>query len=47
MLTNKAKRAALDEWVTAVNGEGGFGSWAWDVAFEPAQVHDIVGRHAT
>jgi type III restriction enzyme len=44
---NKAKRAALDEWVTAVNGEGGFGSWAWDVAFEPAQVHDIVGRHAT
>lgn len=44
---NKAKRAALDEGVTAVNGEGGFGTWAWDIAFEPAQVHDIVARHAT
>jgi len=42
---NRAKRAALGEWVAAVNAEGGFGVWALDVAFEPAQVQDIVGRH--
>jgi type III restriction enzyme len=44
---NKAKRDALAEWVTAVNEAGGFGVWAWDVAFEPAQVNDIVERHAS
>lgn len=43
---NKAKRDALAEWVTAVNSEGGFGTWAWAVAFEPAQVHDLVTKHA-
>jgi type III restriction enzyme len=43
---NKAKRDALGEWIIAVNGVGGFGAWAWDVAFEPAQVHDIVTKHA-
>lgn len=44
---NKAKRDALADWVTAVNSEGGFGSWAWAVAFEPAQVHDLITKHAT
>ena len=44
---NKAKRDALAEWVTAVNSAGGFGSWCWDVAFDPAQVHDIVAKHAS
>ncbi len=43
---NKAKREALDEWVRAINAAGGFGQWSWDVAFDPAQVHDIVARHA-
>ncbi|MEO8998029.1 MAG: DEAD/DEAH box helicase family protein [Rhodanobacter sp.] len=42
---NKAKRAALDVWVQGVNQKGGFGQWCWDVAFEPAQVHDIVDIH--
>jgi type III restriction enzyme len=42
---NKAKRDALGEWVAAVNGEGGFGPWAWDVAFEPAKIRDIVDLH--
>lgn len=42
---NKAKRDALAEWVIAINGAGGFGKWAWDVAFEPAHVHDIVTKH--
>lgn len=43
---NKVKRDALDEWVKAVNSAGGFGTWAWDVAFEPAKIHDIVTKHA-
>lgn len=43
---NRAKRAALDAWVQAVNVKGGFGVWCWDVAFEAAQVQDIIGRHA-
>ena len=28
------------------NAKGGFGIWCWDVAFEPAKVHDIVAAHA-
>jgi type III restriction enzyme len=43
---NRAKRAALGAWVEAVNTKGGFGAWCWDVAFQPAQIHDIVERHA-
>lgn len=42
---NKAKRAALAAWVEGVNQKGGFGRWCWDVAFEPAQVHDILAKH--
>jgi type III restriction enzyme len=42
---NRAKRAALDEWVRAVNQKGGFGQWCWDVAFEPAQIQDILAKH--
>lgn len=42
---NRAKRAALDEWVKAINAAGGFGTWVWDVAFDPAQTHDIIARH--
>lgn len=44
---NKAKRAALDAWVQAVNQKGGFGQWCWDVAFQPAQIQDIIAKHAT
>jgi type III restriction enzyme len=44
---NVAKRDALKLWVNAVNTKGGFGTWCWDVAFEPAQVHDIVQKHGT
>ena len=42
---NKAKREALDHWIKGVNAKGGFGSWCWDVAFQPAEVHDIIARH--
>ncbi|SEG13389.1 BPTD_3080 family restriction endonuclease [Jhaorihella thermophila] len=42
---NRAKRAALDEWVKAVNEAGGFGAWASDVAFKPSEIDDIIQRH--
>jgi hypothetical protein len=41
---NRAKRTALDEWVKAVNASGGFGTWTWDVAFDPAHTHDIIAK---
>jgi type III restriction enzyme len=43
---DRAKRAALDAWVKGVNAKGGFGVWCSDVAFQPAQIQDIVQRHA-
>lgn len=42
---NKTKRDALDLWVRGVNAHGGFGVWCWDVAFEMAQVRDILAKH--
>ena len=44
---DRAKREALDSWVAAVNAKGGFGVWCSDVAFQPAQVHDILAKHGT
>jgi type III restriction enzyme len=44
---NSAKRDALALWVKAVNAKGGFGSWCWDVAFKPAEIHDILVRHGS
>jgi type III restriction enzyme len=43
---NQAKREALAEWVQAINAAGGFGHWAWDVAFQPSEVRDILTKHA-
>jgi type III restriction enzyme len=43
---NRAKRQALDAWIKGVNTKGGFGSWAWDVAFEMSGIQDIVKQHA-
>jgi len=43
---NRAKRAALDAWVQAVNQKGGFGQWCADVAYQPAQIQDIIAKHA-
>jgi len=43
---NVAKRDALKLWVDAVNAKGGFETWCWDVAFEPAQIIDILQRHS-
>jgi type III restriction enzyme len=44
---DKAKRAALSEWVEAVNEHGGFGRWACDVSFGPTELREIVARHAS
>ncbi|MGH8763474.1 MAG: BPTD_3080 family restriction endonuclease [Nitrosospira sp.] len=41
---NRAKRTALDTWVKAVNAKSGFGVWAWDVIFQPAQIHDAINK---
>ena len=42
---NKEKRAALDMWVKAVNAKGGFGTFIWDVIFQPGQVFDAIKKH--
>ena len=43
----KSKRAALSQWVDAVNAHGGFGTWAADaVVAEAAGVQDVIGLHA-
>ena len=35
----------LDEWCRAVNEQGGFGTWVWDVSRHPADVKDILVKH--
>ena len=42
---DRAKRAALDAWVAAVNAKGGFGIWCTDVAYAVAQLNDVLQRH--
>jgi type III restriction enzyme len=42
---DRVKRRFLDEWVKAVNNQGGFGRWSWDVAREPGEIRDILLRH--
>lgn len=42
---NRAKRAAMETWIQAVNEQGGFGSWCFDVVFEPARIRDVVMGH--
>jgi type III restriction enzyme len=40
-----AKRAAMRDWVEAVNADGRFGQWCCDVSFTPGDVIDILARH--
>ncbi|PIW32576.1 MAG: hypothetical protein COW27_03610 [Nitrosopumilales archaeon CG15_BIG_FIL_POST_REV_8_21_14_020_37_12] len=42
---NRAKREAIKEWVEAVNEDGKFGAWSWDVAFDPGEVRTIIKKH--
>ena len=39
---NRTKRAAMETWIQAVNEQGGFGQWCFDVVFEPAEIRDVV-----
>ena len=41
---NKAKREALNEWVEAVNVQGGFGKWHCDVSFHPSDMETILRK---
>ena len=44
---DQAKRAALAQWVAAVNAHGGFGTWASDVVVgDAAGMQDVVARHS-
>jgi type III restriction enzyme len=42
---NRTKRAALKEWIDAVNSDGRFGRWESDVSFRPSDIKDIIKRH--
>lgn len=42
---NKEKRRYLKEWVDVVNECGGYGTWVWDVAFNPSDVRGIIDNH--
>ena len=42
---NTAKRESPNEWVEAVNQHGGFGRWAWDVSFDPADIGALLEKH--
>jgi type III restriction enzyme len=43
---SRAKRAALAQWVKAVNAKGGFGEWCEDIADHRTKgIHDILNKH--
>ncbi|MFP4572230.1 MAG: BPTD_3080 family restriction endonuclease [Desulfobacterales bacterium] len=42
---NRAKRAAMKNWIQAVNEAGGFGDWCFEVVFEPAKIRDAIMKH--
>ncbi len=39
---DKTKRAFLEEWVKAVNEQGGFGKWRWVVSKQPGNVVGLL-----
>jgi len=42
----QTKREFLDEWIRAVNGHGGFGTWIGDVSRHPGDIHEILAKHS-
>ena len=42
---SKAKQAAMERWVLAVNAKGGFGEWCRDEATEASAIHDLIAKH--
>jgi type III restriction enzyme len=43
---DQTKRRFLAEWTKSVNQHGGFGTWSWDCSRNPADISDILARHA-
>lgn len=43
---NKTKREYLNEWINAVNSDGRFGKWCWDVSFRTSNIQDIITKHS-
>ncbi|MCY3770052.1 MAG: DEAD/DEAH box helicase family protein [Gammaproteobacteria bacterium] len=39
---NQAKRRYLNEWIKAVNGQGGFGQWHFIVSFHPSDLKNKI-----
>nr|WP_257645834.1 hypothetical protein [Ottowia beijingensis] len=38
----------MDQWVQAVNAQGGLGIWAWDVVVgSMAAMQDVMAKHAS
>jgi type III restriction enzyme len=43
---NRAKRAAMELWIQAINEQGGFGHWSFDVVYDPAKTRDVILKQA-
>ena len=43
---DRTKREFLSEWVNAVNTHAGFGFWACDVSFSPADLSGVLTKHS-
>lgn len=43
---NRAKRAAMQTWIQAVNEQGSFGQWCFEVVFDPAGIRDAIRHHS-
>ncbi len=39
---NQTKREFLNEWINAVNVQGGFGKWHWNVSFHPSDLESKI-----
>ncbi len=44
--TSDAKHDALKKWIEAVNANGRFGTWVWDVAYDSKEVSRIIKQHS-
>ncbi len=46
LAAEQGEARGLARWVLPVNEKGGFGTWAWDVVFDPAKMPDVIHTHA-
>lgn len=44
---DRRKREFLGEWANAVNAQGGFGHWSYDVSLNPGDIKDVLARHCS